>query len=50
MVIFLTPRLGYFGIIIAEPLVWAVMVIPLIVQTFRDPRYRGEDEETPEAA
>lgn len=50
VVIFLTPRLGYFGIIIAEPLVWAVMVIPLIVQTFRDPRYRGEDEETPEAA
>ena len=43
VVLFLTPRLGYFGIILAEPLVWAVMVIPLVVQTLRQPRFRGPD-------
>jgi Na+-driven multidrug efflux pump len=31
-VVFLTPRLHYMGIIISEPIVWAVMVIPLIYQ------------------
>lgn len=30
VVIFLTPRLHYMGIILAEPIVWVVMVIPLI--------------------
>ena len=28
---FLAPRIGYFGIIIAEPIVWFIMVIPLCV-------------------
>lgn len=28
---FLAPRIGYPGIIVAEPIVWAIMVIPLIV-------------------
>ena len=26
---FLTPVIGYFGIIISEPLVWVVMILPL---------------------
>lgn len=30
---FLTPALQYWGIIVAEPIVWILMVIPLIVQT-----------------
>ncbi|MBR4112874.1 MAG: MATE family efflux transporter [Ruminiclostridium sp.] len=30
----LAPLLGYWGIIITEPIVWAVMVIPLIVKMF----------------
>lgn len=32
VVIFLTPLLGYWGIIIAEPIVWVLMVIPLIIR------------------
>lgn len=31
-VIFLAPLLCYMGIIISEPIVWALMVIPLIVK------------------
>lgn len=30
----LAPMLGYWGIIITEPIVWAVMVIPLITKMF----------------
>lgn len=30
----LAPLLGYWGIILTEPIVWAVMVIPLIVKMF----------------
>ena len=33
----LVPHLGYTGVIIAEPIVWFIMVIPLIVQIFRMP-------------
>ena len=32
VVILLVPRLDYFGIIISEPIIWCIMVIPLIVQ------------------
>lgn len=32
VVIFLVPSLKYFGIIISEPIVWIVMVIPLIIK------------------
>lgn len=32
VVFFLTPKLGYWGIIIAEPIVWVLMVIPLILR------------------
>ena len=27
----LTPILSYWGIIVAEPIVWAIMVIPLVI-------------------
>ncbi len=33
----LAPMLGYFGIIIAEPIAWIIMVIPLIVNILRNP-------------
>ena len=35
VVLFLTPKLAYDGIIVAEPMVWIIMVIPLIVGMFR---------------
>ncbi len=31
------PRIGYWAIIICEPILWCVMVIPLIIGTFRFP-------------
>lgn len=33
----LVPWLGYSGVIVAEPIVWFIMVIPLLVQIFRMP-------------
>lgn len=33
----LVPVMGYMGVIIAEPLVWFIMVIPLIVKIYRMP-------------
>lgn len=39
VVIFLTPRLDYMGVILAEPIVWFIMVIPLIVMSVK--RLRG---------
>ena len=33
----LVPMLGYTGVIVAEPLVWFIMVIPLIIRIFRMP-------------
>lgn len=33
----LVPVIGYWGVIIAEPVSWVVMVIPLAVQLFRSP-------------
>lgn len=35
VVLFLTPRLDYMGVIVAEPIVWAIMVIPLIVTSVK---------------
>ena len=32
VVLFLTPKLAYMGIILAEPIVWVLMVIPLIIK------------------
>lgn len=37
VVMFLTPSLGYWGIILAEPIVWVLMVIPLMVKLFTHP-------------
>lgn len=33
----LAPKIGYMGIIVAEPIVWVLMVLPLIVQIIRNP-------------
>lgn len=41
VVLLLTPRLGYWGIIIAEPIVWVLMVIPLIIRMFTLNIFRG---------
>ncbi len=35
VVIFLVPPLGYMGVILAEPIVWVVMVIPLIIKLLK---------------
>lgn len=40
VVIFLVPSLKYFGIIISEPIVWVVMVIPLIVKIISNPIFK----------
>lgn len=37
VVIFLAPHFGYLGIMISEPLVWIIMVIPLCIQYVRNP-------------
>lgn len=41
---FLAPAIGYMGIIVAEPIVWFVMVIPLIVNMKRNPVFQKEDK------
>ena len=40
VVILLVPSLGYMGIIVAEPIVWVLMVIPLIIQLVRHPLFK----------
>ncbi|MCM1182055.1 MAG: MATE family efflux transporter [Roseburia sp.] len=40
---FLAPAIGYMGIIVAEPIVWFVMVIPLIVNMARNPIFKKEE-------
>lgn len=42
----LAPRIGYFGIMIAEPIVWFIMVIPLIINMARSPILKMEDAHT----
>lgn len=37
---FLAPRIGYWGIIVAEPIVWVIMVIPLIINMYRNPIFK----------
>lgn len=39
--LFLTPKLGYWGIILAEPIVWILMVIPLLFKITTNPLLRG---------
>lgn len=38
--VFLTPFLGYWAVILSEPIAWIFMVIPLLVQFFRNPFIR----------
>ncbi len=42
----LAPAIGYMGIIVAEPIVWFIMVIPLIVNMVRNPLLKQQDKET----
>ena len=44
IVIVLVPRLGYMGVIVSEPIVWVLMVIPLIVQIIRTPILKIQNE------
>lgn len=39
----LAPAIGYAGIIVAEPIVWFVMVIPLIAGMLRNPIFKQKD-------
>lgn len=41
----LAPAIGYMGIIVAEPIVWNIMVIPLIVNMVRNPIFKMKDKE-----
>ena len=38
--ILLAPAIGYTGIILAEPIVWNLMVIPLIIKLKNNPLFR----------
>lgn len=38
----LAPAIGYMGIILAEPMVWVVMVIPLVICLVRNPAIRNK--------
>lgn len=40
VVIFIVPHIKYFGIIISEPIVWIIMVIPLIVKIIKNPIFK----------
>lgn len=44
IVLWLAPTIGYMGIIVSEPIVWAIMVIPLIVNMVRNPIFKMEDK------
>lgn len=37
VVLLLAPRIQYMGIILAEPIVWILMVIPLLIRIYRTP-------------
>ena len=40
IVIFFAPKIGYWAIILSEPIVWVLMVIPLIVKLLSNPAMR----------
>ena len=40
----LVPNLEYMGVVLSEPIVWALMVIPLIVSMLRNPIMRKTKE------
>ncbi len=46
----LAPAIGYMGIIISEPVVWFIMVIPLIINMVRNPIFRMSDADDGQAA
>lgn len=39
--LFLVPSIGYMGVIVSEPIVWAFMVIPLLISILRNPIFKG---------
>lgn len=41
--LFLAPSIGYMGIIVSEPIVWCIMVIPLIIGMLRNPIFKMKD-------
>ena len=43
VVIFLVPSLHYFGIIISEPIVWVIMVIPLVIQIVKNSIFKKRE-------
>jgi len=40
----MVPRLGYWGVILAEPVVWILMVIPLVVMLLRSPYLKKKEQ------
>lgn len=42
--IFIIPKMGYFAVIICEPVIWCVMVVELLASFWRNPFIRGEKE------
>lgn len=42
--LFLAPKIGYMGIIISEPIVWVLMVIPLVVGMLTNPIIRKKSD------
>lgn len=46
VVVLLTPRLQYMGIILAEPIVWILMVIPLIIRILTIPALKNQPVHT----
>ena len=43
VVIFIVPYTKYFGIIISEPIVWIIMVIPLVVKIVKNPIFQRKN-------
>lgn len=39
----LAPAIGYWGIIISEPVAWIIMVIPLVVNLLKNPVLKQPD-------
>ena len=43
----MVPRLGYWGVILAEPVVWILMVMPLVFMLFRNPVFERRTSNSP---
>lgn len=41
----MVPRLGYWGVILAEPVVWVLMVIPLVIMILRSPYLKRQKKD-----